>query len=99
MDATSSFGAFQSDTAAPTRRHLAADEALTKLPPPFHARWFPDEFSSRAVQVALCYSYEVFLGTTPSVRAVQGFNFSNDPDSKKPKPGLIAWQAGGWVRE
>ena len=74
-----------------------ADEALRKLPPPFHARWFPDEFSSRAVQVALCYSYEVFLGTTPIVRAMQGFNFSNDPDSKKPKPGLIAWRAGGWV--
>ena len=74
----------------------AADMALQQLPPPFLRRWFPSEYSAHAArQTTLCYSYEMLLGTNAPVRAMEGFNITMDPDTKKKKPGLISWSAGG----
>ncbi|CAI7813106.1 unnamed protein product [Closterium sp. NIES-54] len=75
----------------------AAELALLKVPPPLFARWFPGEFGGQGEQVALCYSYELLEATVPPVRAVKGFNFTKDPDSKIPKPGFATWHAGSFA--
>ncbi|CAI5506969.1 unnamed protein product [Closterium sp. Naga37s-1] len=75
----------------------AAELELLKVPPPLFARWFPGEFGGQGEQVALCYSYELLEATVPPVRAVSGFNFTKDPDSKIPKPGFATWQAGSFA--
>ncbi|CAI5484666.1 unnamed protein product [Closterium sp. Yama58-4] len=75
----------------------AAELALLKVPPPLFARWFPGEFGGQGQQVALCYSYELLEATVPPVRAVKGFNFTKDPDSKIPKPGFATWHTGSFA--
>ncbi|CAI5492280.1 unnamed protein product [Closterium sp. Naga37s-1] len=75
----------------------AAELALLKVLPPLFSRWFPGEFGGQGEQVALCYSYELLEATVPTVRAVKGFNFTKDPDSKIPKPGFATWQAGSFA--
>ena len=88
------------DGAPNTTAGMAADVALQQLPPPFLKRWFPAAYSALVGrQFTLCYSYEMPLGTNAPLRAVQGFNVTMDPDTKKKKPGLIAWKAGGSVRD
>ena len=86
------------DGAADTTAGMAADVALQQVPPPFLRRWFLLDYSAHAArQTTLCYSYEIPLGTNAPVRAMQGFNVTLDPDTKKKKPGLISWEAGGSV--
>ena len=78
-------------SAAPS---AAADSSLLQVPPPFYKRWFPHEFGRRERHLGLCYSYETLFSSAPPVREVQGFNFTQDPDSKHPKPGFATWTAG-----